>query len=408
MKGRNPARKTTSRDGAEVLGANLRAARPGTVYCRALLPAHARRAREWADACLAGTGAAVVETWADLRGHLAAAGAGAVSLGDPFVLRDIRAALRGTGIEVRVVRNDTGLFPPGAVRTKTGTPYRVFGPFRRRAEEMLAAAPPPAAAPGRAGPARREALRALAAAGRVAGRYAETRDDLARATGEGTTALSRYLARGVLGPWEVLAALPGDSPVVPQLLWREFFRQLDHDFPEARRRGLRADRRGLAWRRDAAEWRRLETGRTGFPLVDAGVRQLLAEGVMHNRARMVVAQFATKDLLADWRRGERFFARHLADYDPAVNAGNWAWNAGAGTDPEVFGPRVFNPWTQARRFDPRGEYVRRWVPELRDVPTRDLLRPGGAAGHGDPPYPPPVVDHDARRKAFLEMLAVGR
>lgn len=386
----------------ELLAANLRAARPGTVYCRAFLPPHAKRARAWADACLAGTGARIVETWKDLRGELERAGVREVAIGDPFAERAVRAGLRGSGVRVTVVRNDTGLFLPGDVRTGAGHAYRVFGPFRNRAVALMARGLDGGDAPGKEGPARREALRALAAAARAAPAYAASRDDLA---GDATTGLSRYLARGVLGPREVLRALPaGAAALREQLIWREFFRHLDHAFPEARREGLRPDRRGLPWRRDPEEFRRFAAGKTGFPLVDAGIRQLLATGVMHNRARMVVAQFLAKDMLVDWRRGERFFARHLVDYDPALNAGNWAWNAGVGTDPEVFGPRIFNPWLQAKRFDPRGAYTRRWVPELGGVPDRELLRPGGARGET---YPRPMLDHDARRAEFLEMVQRG-
>ena len=156
--------------------------------------------------------------------------------------------------------------------------------------------------------------------------------------------------------------------------------------------------RGDRWsrsRRALAAWRE---GRTGYPLVDAGMRQLAAEGFVHNRARMAVASFLAKDLYVDWRAGARHFWDLLSDGEIANNAGNWQWVAGTGNDTRP--NRVLNPVRQAERFDPEGEYVRRYVPELRSVRGRDIFRPWLIEGFDRLDYPPPIVDHDEAVAAF--------
>ena len=140
-------------------------------------------------------------------------------------------------------------------------------------------------------------------------------------------------------------------------------------------------------------------GRTGYPVVDAAVRELLTTGFMHNRARMIVASFATKDLLIDWRVGEAFFAQHLMDYDLASNNGGWQWAASTGTDAAPYF-RVFNPMLQSKKFDPEGEYIRRYVPELRDVPNNDIHAPWESMFRPTN-YPLPVVDHSFARDRVL-------
>ncbi len=144
-------------------------------------------------------------------------------------------------------------------------------------------------------------------------------------------------------------------------------------------------------------------GRTGFPYVDAGMRQLLAEGWMHNRLRMVTASFLVKDLHLDWRRGARHFLRHLVDGDIANNNHGWQWVAGTGTDASPY-HRIFNPTSQSRRFDPDGRYIRRWVPELADVDGDEVHEPDGTLGAGAAGYPPPIVDHAAERQEALRRL----
>jgi deoxyribodipyrimidine photo-lyase len=148
---------------------------------------------------------------------------------------------------------------------------------------------------------------------------------------------------------------------VRQLAWRDFFTHVLWHAPESRRRALRADRRAIAWRDDPEALVAWQEGRTGYPLVDAGMRELAATGLMHNRARLVTASFLTKHLLIDWREGERWFMHRLVDGDPAVNTGNWQWVASTGAD-ALPAFRIFNPVLQGRRFDPDGAYVRMWIP----------------------------------------------
>jgi deoxyribodipyrimidine photo-lyase len=193
-----------------------------------------------------------------------------------------------------------------------------------------------------------------------------------------------------------------------ELVWREFFQHILHHFPDVQERSFRADLGDIRWRDDPeglAAWRE---GRTGYPFVDAAMRQLAATGWIHNRARMVAASFLTKDLLVDWREGEAHFMRHLLDGDLAANNGGWQWVAGTGTDAAPYF-RVFNPTTQATIHDPGGSYVRAWLPELAGEPDAFVHTPWempadvqGAAGcvvgrH----YPAPIVDHaEARVRAL--------
>jgi deoxyribodipyrimidine photo-lyase len=146
-------------------------------------------------------------------------------------------------------------------------------------------------------------------------------------------------------------------------------------------------------------WQR---GQTGYPIVDAGMRELLATGFMHNRVRMVVASFLTKDLIVDWRWGERFFAKHLTEYDPAVNNGSWQWAASTGCDAQPYF-RIFNPWLQQSRFDPDCEYIKRWIPELRAVPAKAIHAYGEPSTTRPEKYPLPIVDH-ANQKVLATAL----
>ncbi len=195
-----------------------------------------------------------------------------------------------------------------------------------------------------------------------------------------------------------------------ELIWREFFFQVLHHHPQVARGAFRPAFDRIAWPNDEALFAAWCRGRTGYPLVDAAMRELVASGSMHNRLRMVVAAFLCKDLLIDWRWGERFFALHLNDFDLAANNGNWQWAASTGCDAQPWF-RIFNPLTQARKFDPRGEYVRAQLPELRRVPERFVHAPwtlppleqqacGCVIGRD---YPAPVVDHAVQRQRALAL-----
>ena len=193
-----------------------------------------------------------------------------------------------------------------------------------------------------------------------------------------------------------------------ELIWREFYMAILYSLPARPAGGVSAELRAIPWSNDPAQFAAWCEGRTGYPIVDAAMRQLVQTGWMHNRARMIVASFLVKDLLIDWRWGERFFMQHLIDGDPAANNGGWQWTAGAGTDAAPYF-RVFNPTLQAAKFDPDGAYVRRWVPELARVPDKhihapwlmplDVQRQAGCVIGQD--YPAPIVEHGAARDRVL-------
>ena len=241
--------------------------------------------------------------------------------------------------------------------------------------------------------------------------YHNAHDDLAA---DATSRLSAYLHFGCLSPRTVEAALPGsgDGPTAfrRQLAWRDFYHYVLANFPHNTHQEFQARYRRLAWSYDEALFRAWTTGRTGYPLVDAAMRQLNAEGYMHNRARLVVGSFLTKDLGIDWRWGERYFMQQLIDGDVANNNGNWQWIASVGVDPAPLFRRLYNPTSQLTKFDPTGAYVRRYVPELRRVPLQRLAEPWRmtpdeqalAGCHIGLDYPAPIVDHARARLATIE------
>ncbi|MET7934334.1 deoxyribodipyrimidine photo-lyase [Streptomyces sp. NPDC005322] len=234
------------------------------------------------------------------------------------------------------------------------------------------------------------------------GQYADRHDDLA---GDATSRLSPYLHFGCLSPVELVHRVKeeggaGADAFVRQLAWRDFHYQVLAARPDAARTDYRD--RGDRWRADDAEIAAWKAGRTGYPLVDAGMRQLRQEGWMHNRARLLVASFLTKTLYVDWRIGARHFLELLVDGDMANNQLNWQWVAGTGTDTRP--NRVLNPLAQARRFDPDGAYVRRWVPELAEVPGARVHTPWRLpkTERARLDYPDPIVDLDAGLARFQQ------
>lgn len=274
---------------------------------------------------------------------------------------------------------------------------RVLDPGRLPSlRELTAGVPSPARATGGEAAAR---ARLDAWLRRRLARYAEHHDDVAA---DGTSRLSPHLHFGCLSPVEVarrVADRPGGEAFLRQLCWRDFHHQVTAAFPGIAREDYRP--RGDAWDDDATRLAAWKDGRTGYPLVDAGMRQLREEGWMHNRARLVTASFLVKDLRVDWRLGAAHFFDLLVDGDIANNAGNWQWVAGTGNDTRP--NRILNPVRQSQRFDPRGDYIRRWVPELaglRDGRVHEPWRLDSAARHRLA-YPGPLVDHAAAAADFL-------
>ncbi|MDX8382282.1 MAG: deoxyribodipyrimidine photo-lyase [Ghiorsea sp.] len=211
---------------------------------------------------------------------------------------------------------------------------------------------------------------------------------------DATTHLSAHLKFGTLSVREihqyVFQLLGEDHPLIRQLYWRDFFTHVAFHQPEVFDKPFLHKFEGLTWDNNQDKFEAWCTGNTGFLIVDAGMRELQATGYMHNRVRMITASFLVKDLQIDWHWGEAWFARHLEDYDPAVNNGNWQWAASTGCDAQPWF-RIFNPWRQQERFDAQGIYIKRWLPHLEDVPKKTLLhwyKSGDAALH-----PLPIVDH---------------
>ncbi|MDJ0960784.1 MAG: deoxyribodipyrimidine photo-lyase [Acidimicrobiia bacterium] len=314
--------------------------------------------------------------------------------------------------------------PPGTVLTKSGGPYRVFTPFYRAwrtepwdvwdtagsariAADAGEGIPDtsPVMAPGEVA-----ALERLEAWLERVDEYETTRNHLEPGS---TSELSADLHFGTIDARRIRAEVgestPGRAAFVRQLAWRDFSFQALSIYPDAADRPIRPEYGAIEWRQDADGFEAWRTGTTGYPIVDAAMRQLATEGWMPNRMRMVVASFLVKDLLVDWRLGERHFRRELIDGDLAQNVINWQWVAGTGLDAAPYF-RVFNPVAQGERHDPEGAYVRRWVPELAGiegsaihapwtVPPLDLAAAGVTLGVE---YPAPIVDHKTARERTID------
>ncbi len=365
---------------------------------------------------------------------------------DPWPYGRRRDTAVAAALPLRVASGLT-VHPVDLVRKADGGPYTVFTPFSRAWQalppptlvglwsppERLPALPNellslpipnepilPAAVPFPPGEA--EALRRLRAfAGGSAAPIRNYGDDRNRMDLDGTSGLSPYLRFGMVSARRAAvaalhavekapdaAARKGAETWLNELIWREFYMAILHHFPFVLETAFREELRDIPWRNNEAEFAAWCEGRTGYPAVDAAMRQLVTTGWMHNRARMIVASFLVKDLLIDWQWGERFFMQHLVDGDPAANNGGWQWTAGVGTDAAPYF-RIFNPSLQGARFDPEGAYVRRWVPELARVPLKYLhepwtmpgdeqIRAGCRVGRD---YPAPIVDHALARERTL-------
>ena len=202
----------------------------------------------------------------------------------------------------------------------------------------------------------------------------------------------------------VRKALGVDHTLIRELYWRDFFTQIGYHFPHVLGQSFHKKFDAVKWEQHQKLFETWCEGRTGFPIVDAGMRELNETGFMHNRVRMITASFLIKDLHIDWRLGEKYFATKLVDYDPLVNNGNWQWVASTGCDAQPYF-RVFNPWLQQEKFDPQALYIRRWIPELRSVSLKDIHH-RDKTGSQIKDYPSPIVWHDEEKAKALRMYKV--
>ena len=205
--------------------------------------------------------------------------------------------------------------------------------------------------------------------------------------------------------WAIYRQLGGSSALIRSLYWRDFFTSIGFYFPHVFSGAFHAKFDRIRWINDDQSFKKWCAGKTGFPIVDAGMRELNQTGFMHNRVRMIVASFLVKDLHIDWRLGERYFAQKLIDYDPAINNGNWQWSASTGCDAQPYF-RIFNPWAQALKFDSSCLYIKKWIPELATIPHEIIHNWYQEKYHSDcPNYPTPIVDHHKESKIALSLYA---
>ncbi len=366
--------------------------------------------------------------------------------------RELESMLRNLGIETQSF-NGFLLHEPWEISTHQETPYRVFTPYWRAARTVATSpslADPPGRIPGVVPPPGSDATQVDRLADSLPGwsrrferywqpgeRGARTRLDAFLATGlsryqaerdkpgaDAVSRLSPHLRFGEISIREVAARVREQGACQPelsstsaafirQLYWREFSYHLLHHFPQLSDVPLRPEFANLPWRDSREDFDRWCLGQTGYPFVDAGMRELWQTGWMHNRARLVVASFLVKDLLLPWQWGARWFLETLVDADPANNSASWQWVAGCGTDAAPYF-RIFNPWLQGLRFDPNGNWIRRYVPELATLSDASLhtpIQPPGSVQESSDrgSYPLPMIAHEsARARALAAFLKIHR
>jgi deoxyribodipyrimidine photo-lyase len=338
---------------------------------------------------------------------------------------------------------DVTLHGPAEVLTQDGKPYRVYTPYSRNWLSLkkpephpkpralhtppgISSLPLPANSHWKLADPEADLIEAgeraahqrlkTAISDRLPG-YGENRDFPGMA---GTSRLSQDLRFGLLSPRTIYSKTAeamaksrsakertSMEKFLKELAWREFYMAILWHFPNVLEEEFNPDWRGLWWKEPGKKFEAWKQGRTGFPIVDAGMRELLATGHMHNRVRMITAMFLTKDLHIDWRLGEQFFMQQLVDGEIASNNGGWQWSAGTGADAAPYF-RIQNPWTQAKRYDPDGTYMKRWLPELAKVSVDALFAPPKDGQPLAPDYPLPCVDHAAERDRTLAIFKKHR
>jgi deoxyribodipyrimidine photo-lyase len=359
---------------------------------------------------------------------------------DPFgkaTEKKLEAWGKSVGIECHG-HDDAALHTPTEVLTQSGTPYRVYTPYSRcwlaldkrqpsgkpgnlRTPEQISSLNLPTLDHWKLSPSaaslpepgeRAAAQRLRHALNQKIATYAAKRDIPST---PGTSRISQDLRFGLISIRKIhtdvmrlrtqcdAAGKAGCDTYLKELAWREFYFAILHHFPNVLREEFNPDWRGLPWDEPGKNWETWTHGRTGFPIVDAGIRELLATGFMHNRVRMITAMFLTKDLHIDWRHGESFFMQHLIDGEIASNNGGWQWSAGTGADAAPYF-RIQNPWTQSARYDPDGTYIKRWVPELAKVDPKLFTQAPANGKPIAPDYPLPCVDHSTERDRTLRLF----
>lgn len=364
----------------------------------------------------------------------------------PYALqRDkaVKSALDSAGVAFRTFGGRLAVGNLDGLHTKTGKPHKVFTPFWKdwQTKPRRPVAPKPAAfsLPDSVSVGRLPALDSITTqtdlaeaplpGGEAAARrrmhawlksgiheYHDQHDSL---SSDGTSRLSPYLHFGCVSVRELEDKLPdseGARAYHRQLAWRDFYHYVLYKFPDNARQEFQERYRSLRWHQDKKSLQAWQDGSTGYPIVDACMRQLRTEGWMHNRGRLIVGSFLTKDLWLDWRLGEAYFMRMLIDGDQANNNGNWHWIASVGVDPAPVFRRIYNPALQGERYDASGEFIRKYVPELGKVPQKYLFEPWKMSGEQQreysciigQDYPEPIVDHAVARQYALEQFRGAR
>lgn len=356
--------------------------------------------------------------------------------------REVQALLQQHNKRLELYQ-DRSLFPIGSIRNKSQHPYQVFGAFKKACYEALSISLPQCyPTPAAQAPVQiklNDPVPTLAElySKTLASDYAEqwpVGEDYALTlldefienkvshyqnerdfpNSQGTSQLSPYLNIGIISIRQCIQALfraqqghfhpenIGQQTWLDELLWREFYQHILFDFPQvSKHQPFKANTQYLAWREAPEDLTAWQQGRTGIPIVDAGMRQLLATGWMHNRVRMITAMFLCKNLLIDWRLGEQWFMQHLIDGDLAANNGGWQWCASTGTDAVPYF-RIFNPISQSQKFDANGDYIRTWVPELAHLDAKTIHEPFAKNPNLKLDYPHPMVDLKSSRQRAIE------
>lgn len=320
--------------------------------------------------------------------------------------------------------DDLLINPPQSVFKKDGSPYTIFTPYYNRAKSIEVSKPnyqnftnffsesiksittleeiraqylfstnPDLAVKG----GREEGLELLNQIYSKLDNYESTRD---LPYCSGVSKLSAHNKFGTISPREFYYYVKGCEALTRQLYWRDFFTQIAYFYPHVFGNNFNSKFDYVKWDYDSEKFKAWCSGHTGFPIVDAGMRELNTTGYMHNRVRMIVASFLTKDLHIDWRLGEKYFAQQLVDYDPCVNNASWQWAASTGCDAQPYF-RIFNPWRQQIRFDPNCEYIKKWVPELQQLSSQAIHKLNEQRPLVEIGYPKPIVDHNREKDEAL-------